>query len=184
MKSESNIHGSMLSNTVVFPPRTGWDGFIWVYLSSILLSCLIRKNKVQPRQRRANGVRPRPLTSTGCCFWISSWWGGCLPARWWCHKAAFSAPKQHVTQKLVNLRTSASLFHLDFLIICFLYIKKKRAAPAGFRLQGWGPGRRRRTGPGAPRTSSWAGPARCRTGSSLVGIWVLGRKETKDEEQI
>lgn len=128
----SKLQEACCPNPVVFPPRTGWDGFIWVYLSSILLSRLIRKNKVQPAQQRAAGVRPRPLTSTGCCFWISSWWGGCLRARWWCHKAAFSAPKRDVTHKLVNLQTSASIFDLDFRIIRFLSNKKKKTYLQGF----------------------------------------------------
>lgn len=116
----------MLSNPVVFPPRTGWDGFIFVYLSSILLSCLIRKNKVQPAQQRADSVRLRPLTSTGCCFWISSWWGGCLLARWWCHKAAFSAPKQDVTDLSFYLQPRLPYISLSF------DLKKKKTYLQGF----------------------------------------------------
>ena len=141
------------------------------------------ESKVQARQERADAVRLRPLTSTGCCFWISSWWGRCLRARWWCHRDAFSAPKQDVPHKLELTHLS---FHLPpglLLYLSFLLALNDNV-PAGFRLQGWGPGRRQRTDPEAPQTSLLAGPARCHTESSLVGIWVLWKKEEEDEEQI
>lgn len=123
----------------------------------------------------------RPLTSTGCCFWISSWWGGFLLAHSWCHKVAFSAPKHDGKHTLVNVLISGTTFHLDILYISLSELRFDQTLPAGFQLQGWGPGRHRRTGPEAPQTSLSTGPVRCRTESSLVEIWVLWRKEKESE---
>lgn len=116
---------NILYNTVLFLSRTGCDAFL-VYLSSIRLSRLIRKKKVQSTQESPDGVRLRPLTSTGCCFWISSWWGGCLLARWWCHKVAFSAPKQDVTHKLVNLLQLPSSTWASFIFLFLACFRLKR----------------------------------------------------------
>lgn len=114
------------------------------------------------------------LTSTGCCSLISSWWGECLPARWWCHTGAFFVPKR--SEKL-DLARPFKWSELKLSEKSFSF----QISPARFQPRDWDPKRHRTTALKGPQTFSLRGLKRCHTGSSLVETLALERREEVQE---